>query len=474
MNLPICTINIGPSTVLNFVAKKQPPIRNTAYTGTIVQTKGNHRTNTKRSHPPPHTHLSTPIILISTIRNRILKSRTMKFSFGLLATVFSGAAAASAGSTNSLPVGSAITADSEIGMKVLSQARRLEQNGEEDITWVAGYSLKFQGCHHISQWNDYAEDEEDVKIATRRLIRFRLCPSSSCSASKAAGCTSGYGDYIVDMATFVDAYYEAKRRSIENDCENYLTYQCDCEDDDGKGDDFNREYCEYDCFSAAGKTDCIDRNPYEDDQQNQEEFRAEEYLECAAYEPPANDNNGRRKLEDGEENQAEYYIGPYCAEQGGAVYLGFFSDDSCTEFYDENAGATTYKELSGESLPYHSTSIVGMDCIDCLEQEDANGNDDGAADADNTNEQCEALYKAAGKCESNLPSGMVDEANENACKYLEGVKVTRMDGIVDVTASKKNNVVTAFIVIFAMAFAALGFYVWYLRTRLGVKKNALL
>jgi len=37
-----------------------------------------------------------------------------------------------------------------------------------------------------------------------------------------------------------------------------------------------------------------------------------------------------------------------------------------------------------------------------------------------------------------------------------------------------NAVTTAFIVIFAMAFFAMGFYVWYLRTRLNVKPDALL
>lgn len=49
-----------------------------------------------------------------------------------------------------------ITAGSKVGQKVLSKARRLEnnENDEIDYTWVANMSLKFQGCYHTEQWNE--------------------------------------------------------------------------------------------------------------------------------------------------------------------------------------------------------------------------------------------------------------------------------------------------------------------------------
>jgi hypothetical protein len=47
-----------------------------------------------------------------------------------------------------------IQADSELGMRLLSEARELD--GEWTHTWISGYSLKFEGCHHISQWNPEA------------------------------------------------------------------------------------------------------------------------------------------------------------------------------------------------------------------------------------------------------------------------------------------------------------------------------
>ena len=68
-----------------------------------------------------------------------------------------------------MKVDESIQANSALGQKLMANARRLENGGEVDFTWVADYSIKFQGCHHISQWNDEADGEEDVRIATKGL-----------------------------------------------------------------------------------------------------------------------------------------------------------------------------------------------------------------------------------------------------------------------------------------------------------------
>eukprot|EP00571_Detonula_confervacea_P008533 CAMPEP_0172315988 /NCGR_PEP_ID=MMETSP1058-20130122/26874_1 /TAXON_ID=83371 /ORGANISM="Detonula confervacea, Strain CCMP 353" /LENGTH=126 /DNA_ID=CAMNT_0013030203 /DNA_START=96 /DNA_END=473 /DNA_ORIENTATION=+ len=102
----------------------------------------------------------------------------------------------------------AISATSNVGAKVLSKARRLDENENEEIdyTWVANMSLKFQGCYHSTTWNDEADGDEDIRISTQRLVRFRLCPSDSCSMESAAGCGSGFGDYIIGMDEYLEAY----------------------------------------------------------------------------------------------------------------------------------------------------------------------------------------------------------------------------------------------------------------------------
>jgi hypothetical protein len=361
-----------------------------------------------------------------------------------------------------------IKADSPLGHKLLSKARRAEENGEIDFTWVANFAIKFQGCHHVSQWNDEANDENDVRIETKRLIRFRLCPTDVCSAESAGGCSSDYGDYIIDMNTFLQVYYEAVEEYNQWRCEYTAQTKCGCQNDDNQADDFDAEICEYDCYVENGIDDiCAERNPYADDQAQQEEkFDLAEYVDCQQVNLEQN-NNGRRLDQAQEQEQVEYFLGPYCAEQGGAIYLGLFTDDTCTTFADEEGGAYTYKMMAGQDLPYATESVITQDCISCHEPEDFNNDGNDAEDADQVIEFCEQIYNYAGKCEEGLAAtGYITEPNNNACNYIAGIKVVRKDGIITQVGSKANKTASIFIGIFVVAFVLLAAYVYYLKTKL--------
>merc|ERR1712048_610806 len=128
-----------------------------------------------------------------------------------------------------LAVASALKASSKAGQKVLAKARRVEEAEEaEELAWLEDYSLKFQGCHHVYQWNPEVDEDEDVRLYTKRLIRFRMCPADTCSVSDAAGCSKDYGDYIVDMQTYVANYFESSKRNLEEKCNNFEE-SCGCE-----------------------------------------------------------------------------------------------------------------------------------------------------------------------------------------------------------------------------------------------------
>jgi hypothetical protein len=335
--------------------------------------------------------------------------------------------------------------NSPLGQRLLQQARRLDQtNAAYQQTWLANYSIKFLGCHHIKQWNDAANENADVRIETKRLVRFRLCPSASCSSSKSLGCSSGYGDYVMDMDSFMQAYAQVRGQEIEYECQKYQN-QCQCNGD---------EQCLYECLTKAGHEECVA-------QQNQA-FQVENYMYCNRL----NNNNNN--------NNNQYYVGPFCANQGGAIHLGLFTDDTCSNFAE-----ASFESIMGFTLPYSKESIIKSDCLSCheknynaeLEATDAYYVND-QADADSVRESCELMYDSAGKCEANLAS--VSSPNNNACNYLEGIRMVRQDGIINTASSRPSAVATAFIVLFAMAFAAMAFYVWYLRTRLGIKQNAFL
>lgn len=388
----------------------------------------------------------------------------MKLLFNFLTFGLASAALPLYGKSNrALTKIDGIKADSQLGMKLLSQARRLENNGEIDFTWVANFSIKFQGCHHVSQWNEEADGDEDVRIQTKRLIRFRLCPSDICSQESAGGCSADYGDYIIDMETFLGTYFEAVENYNQYKCEYTAQMVCDCEDGDDKGDDFNPELCEYDCYVEHNMADiCADKNPYEDDQQQQEErINLADYVQCAQVK--FENQNGRML----EQQEAQYYVGPYCAEQGGAIFIGLFTDDQCTNFADDEGGATVYSTMAGSSLPYAAESIISVDCISCKEPAEFNQDGNDAEDADEVIEMCEQIYNMAGKCEEGLAAtGYVYEPNNNACNYIAGIKIVRKDGIITQVGSKANKTASIFIGIFVVAFVLLAAYVYYLKTKL--------
>jgi hypothetical protein len=243
--------------------------------------------------------------------------------------------------------------------------------------------------------------------------------------------------------------------------------------------------CLYDCYSAQGVADvCADGNPYAEDGQEQEAFQLSNYVECQQT-----DFNFRRleqEAEDGEEDQQEdeeqeeeeqqdenenynnvdYFIGPYCSEQGGAINLGLFLDDTCTTYADNKGGSYTYKALTGENLPYSSQSIITNDCLSC-QQVNNGDNDNNNNNAYGVSESCAEIYDEAGKCESILySSGVVAEPNTNACTYIKGIKVVRRDGIITQVGSKANKTASIFIGIFVVAFVLLAAYVYYLKTKL--------
>jgi len=282
--------------------------------------------------------------------------------------------------------------DSLAGRHLMEEARKLNNNNQNnnqnvDVSFLSGYSVKFQGCHHVQQWNENAQDEDDVRIMTKRLVRFRLCPTNECS-SDLGGCSSHYGDYIVDMETYLSAYYTAMQGNNGNG--NYANYMS--------------------CSQFSGRRDLANNNAYYGDQ------------------------------------NVNYYVGPYCADQGGEIRLGLFTDDTCTSF--------AQSQYAIQGLPYTSQSMVSMACTTCGAY--ANG-------AYALSSFCSSIYEIAGKCESKMN---IYYPNEAACSYIEGIKVIREDGVIRTAATKKSKAASIAIGCFLTVAVLLAGYVYYLRTKL--------
>jgi len=246
--------------------------------------------------------------------------------------------------------------------KLISKStRRLEEEEEvEEDAFLLDYKLKFVKCAAGEKW----QGEEGYEYSS---VIYRLCPSSGeCSSDEDDhfGCDEGYGDFIVGINTYVDAYAETlneeRRRKLEEE----------------------------------------------------EEFRLEEYAKCEEADFPEQDDGERRRKrrrleEDAEEEEAVYYIGPACTEDGLDIKLGLFEDYTCTTEPEE----VTYYDLSGgASLEYNSGGLGSDYCYPC-----AVANDDGEYEAA---EFCGELYEWSGKCEAGMETYSPYGQNNNQCENI--------------------------------------------------------
>ena len=160
-----------------------------------------------------------------------------------------------------------IPAESKIGKRLLSKARRLENNNQqnqEEAQWLAGYSLKYESCSSLIQVREEGGGEEEGILYTQNLVKFILCPGNK--SGSCTDCGKGIAQYVVNMMEFVDAYTEMKMEQQEQACEMIREY-CYC---DNANDE---EVCENQCYVDAGMDVCIE---YE----GGDEFEIQRYLEC--------------------------------------------------------------------------------------------------------------------------------------------------------------------------------------------------
>jgi hypothetical protein len=395
----------------------------------------------------------------------------MMFRSTVLATL-----AATAAAKSILPE-SDIAANSKLGKKIMQKARALEDNGDQDNSWMTNYSIKYMGCSSLMQVNAEGGGDGDGEpmLYTQNLVKFALCPSDvECSK-----CTTGDAQYVVNMMDFVQAYSEMKTQEQESKCE-YIAENCYC---DNANDD---QVCENQCYADAGMNECIE---YEDE--DGEEFEIERYLECDAMEGADGDNNNNNNgnnyyynsgaNDNGVDMYRQYYIGPSCSEKDGmSINLSVFLDAGCSS----KASSGVYEAFNyGKSLPYESQSIVSHDeCLSCIQADDENDNNNGNNNNNNYNnnnnnnnyqnqdvelsELCDESYQASAKCEAGLTAGNYFYPDTTGCQYINYVlpnleKATRKISR-NSTHSGSGGAATAFAVIFFLSSCVLGAYSFFL------------
>jgi len=191
--------------------------------------------------------------------------------------------------------------------KVLRAAKRHLEEGQEEeeegeFDYLGKYTLKMVGCKAgETVVNEEGEYEYNAAV-------FRLCPSDAgCSDDVERGCKENYGEFVVGLNTYVDAFFEDQRDNMQWD----------------------------------------------------DAFEVDKYAQCDEYKVEMDDDQANAQWEN-----YQFFIGPTCTEDGTGVRLALWDDESCT--YESETDFATIS--NGWSLPYAEGGMVSSSCTDCMQQ----------------------------------------------------------------------------------------------------------
>lgn len=390
------------------------------------------------------------------------------------------------------------SAKSRYNSALLHAARRLDDN--QNQVDISTFAVKFQKCQFIKAYSDdLAENKDsDTVLGMKRFVIFRLCPDNSCNS-----CNSNYGEYMVDLETYLEATVEYQKKNQEEMCR--ACEECAVEEDNEEGnaaeEDNKEEQGNQEENQDAQQNDAEAENAENEDEKQGEGENAEEEnagdeanegnvdgegrklysVDCStcASECEAIENmeaNGYVEATDLTECQLIYdpeddsmsalYAGAMCANYGKQITIGVFTDENCY-FVDESKSVGDYLvDNNGDAMTVSDTLlklVYSSSCISCAKEE--NDNNDNQA-----NDMCKALYEDSAKCEAShgFDSGIGDyEGYENqvaqesiVCDFIDSVSSGSYDSSGEISLfgsnSRFSSVKTTGVQTFALTFFILG------------------
>lgn len=236
---------------------------------------------------------------------------------------------------------------------------------------LSTYTLQFQKCQFRKQ---YATDCDSYQsgyscLETKRFAVFRLCPTSSSYGS----CNTNYGEYMIDLETFLKAtteYYINVQQTYCQQCNSYCS---------GNNERSLTSSSSSSSSSSSLCSSCVTPcHTYKQLQQNSQYVDATKYVTC-------------QYISTDSSSGVSYYAGPMCSSNGSKIKIGVFKDDQCTvlvsntdmdSLLSANNGQTTY--LTHIILK----KVYTNSCISCGDT------------TNNENTVCQTLYEYSDKCET--------------------------------------------------------------------------
>jgi len=289
---------------------------------------------------------------------------------------------------------------------------------------IAEYSLKYHKCTTMNLFN--AEDEENNQndndngpFTPYTFVTFRLCPTDTCSADGWNGCRDTYGEYMMEMGTFLESQIKYDEEIFEQYCnycetcmyfENYFY---------GNNRNLASHACKYYDDCSTYEEVCAN----EDDSVS---LTYDDLYQCIPIEDAVTDDDGDDGDDgnNGDDDGTQYFLGLACDD---TLQMAVYSDEDCTQFVglgDAVYDITGYNVEVGDDV---MGSFLTHDCISCRESDkpykityqDQN-------DENDILEVCEDVYLASARCDERLWNPVYDslvaEYNADlACDFLQNV-----------------------------------------------------
>mmetsp|Transcript_8147 Transcript_8147/g.12505 ORF Transcript_8147/g.12505 Transcript_8147/m.12505 type:complete len:553 (+) Transcript_8147:42-1700(+) len=345
-------------------------------------------------------------------------------------------------------------------------------NGNYQAAYVdlEGYALKYIGCSQLASFSDYqAYTNADSVTVKQNFVSFRLCPYDTCSTKSDYGCGYNYGEYLVPMNDYLEAYESYKAEAFQQFCdycdqcmyfEQYFYGNRKLEEEED-GDSANGGDGQHACKHYDS---CVD---YNDNCDNVDENEVS--FDCAYV---GKDSNG-----------SYLYGSPYCSSDGYTIKSGLFSDDSCTTYVkdsrnDQSGVGTVIDGIKG---------LNSGECISCRKEDlpwtlpkgnNNNNNNNNGDDDQATLQFCENIYLSSAKCEKHMSSSPSSRAyqlsflsyeTDTQCLFIASAEKGNMDKNGVVLVPGEERIVDRNVALHTRAGMSRS-----IRTKLGTAKTCLL
>lgn len=239
----------------------------------------------------------------------------------------------------------------------------------DDIFDFNGYSLHYGKCAKVQRFSPYAVQQgEYSSMVTDNIVILRLCPKSSCRSSSKYGCSSGYGEYAIDLNDYITAIAK-----YENDKEQKFCEFCSA--------------CGYDSASAAAYSSSQSTSSYGQRHLGNSYFQSKDGTsrlyssstcytysnqcesQCSSYYSKFGEYKnylnyiGCQKVQS--QDGRSFWVSPTCDTSYNKVTLGVYYDNQCEV---DASDSISIKYLLSNSIDLDSfASMAKITCAECEE-----------------------------------------------------------------------------------------------------------